>query len=159
MKTSERLDNLAGQLCKAVIPVRREYFVGKGKEVGICTLSSLDLLERISRMDDVLNKVAIAGRLLSENKGIDAIIKFVMEHPDLTRIVVCGRDSKGHRAGQALLSLSENGIDDGGKIIDALGPYPILKSGPRQIEEFRNRVKLVDMIGVAAIEKIVALVP
>lgn len=159
MKTTERLDNLAGQICKAIIPVKREYFVGGGKALAICTLSSLDLLEKISRMDEVMAKVAIAGRLLSENKGVDTIVKFSVEHPELARIIVCGREVKGHRAGQALISLWENGADDKGRIIGALGPYPVLRSDPKEITEFRDRLTLVDMIGVTAIDKILALVP
>ena len=138
--------------------MKREQFLGKGKAVAICTLSSLDPLEKISQMPDVMNKIVIAGRLLSENKGIDAIIKFVKEHPDLNRIVVCGKEVKGHKAGQALLSLGTNGIDARGRIIGALGPYPILKAGPEEVREFQDRVRLVDMIGVTAIDKIVALV-
>jgi tetrahydromethanopterin S-methyltransferase subunit A len=46
-----------------------------------------------------MNTIAIAGRLLSENKGIDAIINFALEHPDLHGIIVCGEEVKGHRAG------------------------------------------------------------
>lgn len=38
-----------------------------------------------------MNKVLIAGRLLSENKGIDAMIAFAMKHPELKLILVCGR--------------------------------------------------------------------
>jgi tetrahydromethanopterin S-methyltransferase subunit A len=141
-----------------LIPVKGEYFVGRGKAVAICTLSSLDLLKNLSQLDDVMNNVAIAGRLLSENKGIDTLLKFVTEHPDLARIVVCGREVKGHRAGQALFSLWQNGIDNRGRIIGALGPYPTLKAGSEEILEFRERIKLVDMIGVTAIDKIAALV-
>jgi tetrahydromethanopterin S-methyltransferase subunit A len=103
-------------------------YLGRGKELAICTLSSIGLLNKISK-SDIMDGVAIAGRLLSENRDIDAIIRFTLEHPDdLRRIIVCGKEVKGHRAGQALLTLARNGIDRDGKIIGALGPYPILKS-------------------------------
>jgi hypothetical protein len=41
-----------------------------------------------------MNTIAIAGRLLSENKGIDEIINFALEHPDLRGIIVCGGRSE-----------------------------------------------------------------
>ena len=61
-------------------------------------MSSIGLLEEISK-SDLMDRIAIAGRLLSENRDIDAMIRFVLEHPDLRRIIVCGKELKGHRAG------------------------------------------------------------
>src|SRR5581483_4005405 len=106
----KKFDDAAGKICEALIPVKHESFEGRGKEVAICTLGSIDLLEEISK-SEIMGKVAIAGRLLSENKGIDAIIDYAFAHPGLKRIVVCGREVKGHMAGHALLALHRNGID------------------------------------------------
>lgn len=141
----KRFVDLAGRICEAVIPVRQEFFVGRGREAAICTLASMRLLREISCRQDIMNKVAIAGRLLSENRGIDAIIAFAVSHPDLRRIIVCGRDSKGHRAGQALLALHRNGTGPGGRIIGALGPYPLLKSPAPDIEAFRKQVRITTL--------------
>ena len=101
-----------------------------------------------------MNTIAIAGRLLSENKGIDAIINFALEHPELRLIIVCGEEVKGHRAGQALIALATNGADTTGKIIGAHGPYPILKSSAYAIEAFRRQVQILDMIGVVNVDVI-----
>jgi tetrahydromethanopterin S-methyltransferase subunit A len=103
-----------------------------------------------------MDKVAIAGRLLSENKGIDAIVAYAASHPDLKRIIVCGKEVKGHMAGQALLALHENGIDPAGRIIGARGPYPVLKSPKGQVEAFRRQVSLTDLTGVTDISRLVA---
>ena len=84
------------------------------------------------------------------------MIKFVIEHPDLRRIILCSKEVKGHRAGQALLALAKNGIDDHGRIIGAIGPYPIIKSQARQVDTFRRQVEIVDMIGTTDIRKLVA---
>jgi tetrahydromethanopterin S-methyltransferase subunit A len=155
MPIRKKFDDAAGKICEAVLPIKHEYYLGRGKELAICTLSSIDLLEEISK-SDIMGKVAIAGRLLSENKGIDTMIRFALEHPDFKRIIVCGREVKGHRAGQALLSLARNGVDRGGRIIGALGPYPILKSPARDIDTFRRQVEISDMIGTVEIKKLVA---
>lgn len=158
LKTRERLDNIAGKICKTVIPIRQEYYLGRGSSVAICTLSSFDLLDRISLTAALMNRVAIVGRLLSENKGIDAIIGFAEMHPSLDRIILCGKEVKGHKAGQALLSLAKNGIEPSGRIIGALGPYPLLHSGIKSITAFRNRVQVLDLIGTTRLETIAKLV-
>lgn len=151
----KKFDDAAGKVCEAVLPIKHEFYLGKGKELAICTLSSIDLLEEISK-SDVMGRVAIAGRLLSENRGIDAMIRFTLDHPDLRRIIVCGKEVKGHRAGQALLALGRNGVDRDGRIIGALGPYPTLKSPARDVETFRRQITILDMIGTIDIEKLVA---
>jgi tetrahydromethanopterin S-methyltransferase subunit A len=157
-KSTERFDEIAGRICKSLIPVRKEYYLGGGRSVAICTLSSLDLLERIFQTPALMDKIAIAGRLLSENKGIDAIIRFCVEHPDLERIVLCGKEVKGHRAGHALLSLVRNGIDADGRIVGAVGRYPILHSEPVDVSAFMNRVQVVDQVGITKLETIAELV-
>lgn len=155
MHIRKKFDDVAGKVCEAVLPIKHEYYIGRGKELAICTLSSVDLLEEISK-SDIMSKLAIAGRLLSENRGIDAMIRFTVEHPDLRLIIVCGKEVKGHRAGQALLALARNGIDTDGRIIGAQGPYPILKSPAGDVRDFRRRVEIIDMIGTVDIEKLVA---
>lgn len=149
----KRLENAAGKLCEALLPIKHEYYLGAGNAVAICTLSSIDLLETMSR-SSLMNKVLIAGRLISENKGIDAIIAFAMKHPELKCILVCGNEVKGHRAGQALLALVINGVDSFDRIIGAVGPNPIVTSSALDVEIFGHRVQIIDMIGIVDIGRI-----
>jgi tetrahydromethanopterin S-methyltransferase subunit A len=146
MTLKKKFDDVAGKVCEAVLPIRHDYCLGRGKELAICTLSSIDLLQEISK-SEIMDKVVIAGRLLSENKGIDAMISYAAEHSDLKRIILCGKEVKGHRAGQALLALARNGTGSDGRIIGALGPYPILKSSANDVDAFRQRIEIVDMMG------------
>ena len=106
-----------------------------------------------------MNRVALVGRLLSENKGIDAIVRFVVSHPALKEIVICGREVRGHRAGQAFLSLSRNGTDFEGRILGAVGPHPVLLSEQKDIELFRKQVKILDHVGVTDNAAVAKLVP
>jgi tetrahydromethanopterin S-methyltransferase subunit A len=65
------------------------------------------------------------------------------------------RGKKGHQAGQALVSLYKNGINNDGRIIGAKGPYPILRSSEKDIEEFRKQIiKFSDLREIADIKKI-----
>jgi tetrahydromethanopterin S-methyltransferase subunit A len=132
--------NAIGKICEALIPIKHEYYIGKGESIAICTLSSIDLLEEISNSVDIMNRILIVGRLLSENEGIDTIIKFVLDHSGLQHIIICGKEVKGHQAGQALISLYKNGMNNDGRIIGAKGPYPLLRSSQKDIEEFRKQI-------------------
>ena len=149
----KRLDNAAGRLCKALLPIKDEYYLGAGKAVAICTLSSIDLLQTICK-SDLINRIVIAGRLLSENKGIDEIITFTVNHPNLKRMIVCGKEVRGHRAGQALIALASKGIDSSGRIIGAIGPNPIVTLPLQDVDIFRHQIEINDMIGTLDIGKI-----
>jgi tetrahydromethanopterin S-methyltransferase subunit A len=149
----KRLENAAGKLCEGLLPIKHEYYLGAGKAVAICTLSSIDLLQIIAK-SDLINRVLIAGRLLSENKGIDAIIAFTLKHPYLKRIVLCGNEVRGHKAGQALLALASNGMNSSGRIIGAAGPNPVVTIPLLDVELFRHQVEIIDIIGTVDIGKI-----
>jgi tetrahydromethanopterin S-methyltransferase subunit A len=156
------LENIAGEICETLIPIKHEYYIGRrGKEIAICTLSSIHLLENICKSSEVMDEILVVGRLLSENKGIDTIIKFTLSHPELHYIIVCGKEVRGHQAGQALLSLYENGIKNnnnhtGGMfIIGAKSPYPVLRSSRGDVNAFRKQInKIYNLIGVSDIEQI-----
>jgi tetrahydromethanopterin S-methyltransferase subunit A len=150
------LEDEAGKLCKALLPIKQEYYLGSGKAAAICTLSSFDLLDMLSR-SSIMDKVLIAGRLLSENKGIDAIIGFTINHPELNRILLCGKEVKGHRAGQALLALARNGVDTSNRIIGADGPNPIITRCAQDVDIFRRQVQVTDSIGIVDMDRIAQL--
>ena len=146
-------ENVAGKLCENIIPIRHEYCIGrKGKSIAICTLASMKLLEDICK-SDLMGRVLIVGRLLSENRGIDTIVKFTLSNQELRHIILCGKEVKGHQAGQALLSLHAYGINNDksgeGIIIAAKGHYPHLKSCKEDLDLFRRQiVKIHNLVGV-----------
>jgi tetrahydromethanopterin S-methyltransferase subunit A len=153
-RIKKKFEEAAGKACEILLPIKHEFYMGRGKDIAICTLSSIDLLEEISK-SDIMTNVIIVGRLLSENKGIDMMIKFVLEHPKLKRIIVCGKEVKGHMAGQALLALATNGVDSDGRIIGAVGPSPILKSAAKDVDAFRSQVEISDMTGIVEIDQLI----
>jgi len=149
-----KLEDGAGILCKVFLPIKQEYYFGSGKSDAICTLSSTDLLELMISTSSLMEKVLIVGRLLSENRGIDAIVNRVMNYPELRRIIVCGKEVKGHRAGQALIALARNGINSNGRIIGASGPNPVIMQSQMNVEIFRHQVQIIDLIGNVDIAEI-----
>ena len=51
------LGNLIGEICKVVLPINEEFYYGNpNSSIAICTLSSLDLLKKISS-SDLMNNV------------------------------------------------------------------------------------------------------
>ena len=105
----------------------------------------MDLLKKLAR-SDVLNHVAIAGRLLSENKGIDSIINYVNKNPNISTIIVCGKEVWGHKAGHSLFELHKNGIDKNKRIIHSTSPDPYLSVPKSKINHFQKNIQLVNLI-------------
>lgn len=149
---------LAGEVCKKIFPIPEEKFAGNHtSSVAICTLSSIDLLKEISQ-SGVMKKIAIAGRLLSENKGIDELVRFVNQHPGLDTIIVCGKEVIGHRTGHALFCLHKFGTDQNNRIINSTSPDSVLSVSKKEITQFQNQVKLIDKIGETRLPNIIPLI-
>ena len=113
----------------------------------------------MERLKDLLsaNGIAICGKDVTENIGIEKIVLNVISNPNIRFLILCGQDSLGHEVGQALISLVENGVDEEGRIIGAIGSMPILKNlTQQQIETFRKQVKIVDLRGCEEVDKILA---
>lgn len=148
------IGNVIGELCKIILPIPEESYLGnKSSSIAICTLSSIDLLKIIAN-SEILDDISIAGRLLSENKGIDSIIKYVNENKNIKTIIVCGNEVWGHKAGHSLFELHKNGIDDSGRIIGSTSPDPILTVTKNEVEFFQKKITLVNMINEKNLEKI-----
>jgi len=148
------IGNAIGELCKIILPIPEESYLGNpDSSVAICTLSSIDLLKKISN-SELLNHISIAGKLLSENKGIDSIIKYLNQNKKIKTVIVCGKEVWGHKAGHSLFKLYENGIDDHGRIINSISPDPFLTSTRSEINYFQNEIYLVNLINETNIETI-----
>ncbi len=144
MNIKFKLEQAAGVVCQAIYPISVSSFSGKGTEVGICTLSSMDLLKKISR-NPIMDKLLIVGRLFSENKGIDHLIQFCTISLTMKYLILCGKDTSGHYPADALMNLMRNGLDENNKIIGTKAPYPFIKSHAHLVNKFREQIKLIDM--------------
>lgn len=149
------LGDVIGDICKVVLPIKEEYFLGDpNSSTAVCTLGSIGLLKEL-KDSEIIDRVAIIGRLLSENKGIDSMVRYVNQK-DIKKIILCGKDVWGHKAGHSLIKLHENGIDYGTKrIVGSASPEPFLTVSQTEIEHFQA-IELVDMIGETNLERISA---
>jgi tetrahydromethanopterin S-methyltransferase subunit A len=149
-----QLENAAGIVCKVIYPISITSFNGSGTEVAVCTLSSMNLLKKISR-DAIMNNLLIVGRLFSENKGIDQLIEFCTKHPSLRYLILCGKDTNGHYPADALINLIHFGLDENKKIIGTRAPHPFIKCNPNLVNKFREQIELIDMRECYDLEKII----
>jgi tetrahydromethanopterin S-methyltransferase subunit A len=63
-------------------------------------------------------------------------------------LILAGTEPKGHLCGQTLLALSENGVDENGRVIGSKGKRPILRNVTQgEIEAFRKQIQVIDLIG------------
>lgn len=131
------------------------YIIGnRSSSVAICTLADTDLPSEI-RDSGLLKNVSIVGTLSTENLGIERLIRNIASNSKINQLILCGRDSRGHQAGQAILSLKENGIDDKHRIVGAIGPRPVIKNiSEDEIEMFRKQVNVIDEIGTKEVERV-----
>jgi len=152
----DKIGDIIGDICKAVLPIREEFYLGNPKsDTAVCTLSSINLLKNI-RESGILQDVAIVGRLFSENKGIDALVRFVNCNQNVRKIIICGKEVWGHKAGHSLICLHENGIDNNGRIIGSQSPDPYLSVTKSEIGYFQKKIELVNLVGETRLDRISA---
>lgn len=130
--------------------VEGRYTVGnKNSPIAVCTNASIDEIE----VD--LKKVAIIGKCVTENIGIERIIQNIVSNSNIRYLILCGRNSKGHFVSQAIEALIENGIDKEKRIIGAKGNMPYLKNIDGElVERFRKQIKAINYTGEIDSKKI-----
>ena len=90
---------------------------------------------------------ALSGTIQTENIGLEKMICNLTANPNIRYLVVCGPESPGHMVGDAILALSNNGVDENKRIIGTSAPTPFLFNiTSEQIERFRNQIKVLDLI-------------
>lgn len=98
----------------------------------------------------------VVGSHKTENLGVERIIINLVANPQVRAIIICGKESFGHYAGQALMYIWKNGVDKEGKIIGAKGPIPYIENiDAHVIHRFREQVIYIeDMIGICDVDAV-----
>ncbi|MCX6814945.1 MAG: DUF4346 domain-containing protein [Candidatus Aenigmarchaeota archaeon] len=125
------------------------YKVGnKQSPIAICTMATVG-------MEFPMDKIAIAGKCVTENLGIEKIVKNTISNPNIRYMIICGKVPMGHFVDNAIVSLIDNGVDSEGRIIGANGGIPVVKNLTKEeVERFRKQVIPVAMPGETDIQKI-----
>jgi tetrahydromethanopterin S-methyltransferase subunit A len=135
-------------------PISGEYAVGDpNSQIAVVTLASHLDEQRIAQ------RAAIVGTCKTENIGIEKVIANIVSNCNIRYLVVCGAEVHGHLTGDAILNIHKNGIDDTGRIIDAIGAIPFISNLPQDaIDRFRDQVELVNLMNVEDLEQIEAAI-
>lgn len=131
--------------------VKGDYTVGNKKSrIAVVTLASN------------LNpspEAALWGTSKTENLGVEKIIANIISNSNIRYLLVCGAESRGHLAGNSLLAIHKNGIDEKGRIIDSDGAIPFIENIPEEaIRRFQQQVEILDKIGLTDNKEILKLV-
>lgn len=122
----------------------------------VCTLADEDLYEELRRPP--LPGVALVGMLTTENLGIERLVRNVVASPRIAWLLLCGTDSRGHRAGECLTALSQNGVDSEMRIINSPGKRArLVNLSFEEVEAFRRGTRVVPRIGLKDVGEICRL--
>lgn len=135
-------------------PLPGEYTVlDKDASGAVCTLADEHLYGELRRPP--LPGVAIVGMLTTENLGIERLVRNVVASPGIAWLLLCGTDSRGHRAGECLTALSQNGVDSEMRIVDSPGRRArLVNLSFEEVEAFRRGTRVVPRIGVKDVGEI-----
>lgn len=125
-------------------PIGGDFVLGNAASpVAVCTLASRSLLPSLAGRPEI----AIAGRVFTENVGVERMVQNLVANPRLRVLILCGRESL-HQTGQTILSLHRNGLSRDGRVVGAGGPEPFLTNlSPDELRRFQESVEVVDLIG------------
>jgi len=122
--------------------------------------SNVVIITLTSKLSFPRELFAISGEMKTENLGIERVIINTISNANIRFIVVCGKESRGHFAGQSLIAIHKNGIDEKNKIIGSKGAIPFIENVPREaVERFRRQIKkVINIIEEEDVNKIIAAV-
>ncbi|HJU13446.1 MAG TPA: tetrahydromethanopterin S-methyltransferase subunit A [Candidatus Nitrosotalea sp.] len=141
------LEEIAGEVCKILLPIDDKVYLGNPDScLAVCTLSSMALLEELAT-SSLMSHINVAGRLLSENRGIETLVRNVLANGKIRKILLCGREVQGHRTGHSLVCLHQNGLDRVGRILGSKSPDPVLTLTDSEVSRFQASVGIIDRTG------------
>ncbi len=102
-------------------------------------------LDRLVRAG-VENGAALSGFVQTANIGIEKMICNIVANPNIRYLILGGPESPGHRTGNAIMALIENGVSDDRRIIGSDALHPVLHNVPDNfIKRFRDQLTLIDL--------------
>jgi len=127
-------------------------FGSRDSPVAVCTLASRALLPLLAGRPEV----AVAGRVYTENVGIERMVQNLLRLPTVRFLLVCGRETR-HHVGQTILALHRSGLDGDGRVIGSDAPEPLMPNlQADELRRFQQDIVVVDLIGETSADVIIA---
>src|SRR3989338_8998082 len=137
-------------------PVRYKEMLALGNlksNVGVvCHWTLKDLIARGLNK----NTYAAVGQLYSRDLGVSSIIRNVLAHPYIDTLILCGNEGaiEETKSSKAFLNLMAGGGDNNHCIVGSQNKKKKKKIPADKIDLFRQRVKIINLIGCNDAEKI-----
>ncbi|MFN8635718.1 MAG: DUF4346 domain-containing protein [Chloroflexota bacterium] len=126
-------------------------FGGADSPVAVCTLGSRALLAELAGRPEIF----VAGRVFTENIGVEKMVENLAALPSIRYLIVCGRETQ-HLVGQTILALHRHGLDADRRVVGSTAPEPILPNlDPRHLATFQSHLAVLDMVGIVEVQAIV----
>ena len=139
-------------------PIPGEYSVtDPHAAVAVCVLVGDELYDQLKSVD--VAGLSIVGKTLTENLGIERLIQNILANPYIRFLLLVGGETEGHRTGQTILALAENGVNEKMRVNGSEGKRPILRNLTRlEVERFQEQVSVLDYIGTTDVAAISAAI-
>ena len=138
-------------------PIKGSYKILNLKgDTAVVTRASFSLPDNTKFND--CKRIAVIGSCVTENVGIDRMIKNLISNGRVRNIIICGKESKGHNVGNALKNLVTNGVDENKRITNATGDDPKLKVNDELIKRFRKQIQNIKVINSENPEAIIKII-
>ena len=122
--------------------------------VAVCVLVGDELYEQLKSVN--APGLAIVGKTLTENLGIERMVQNIIASPYIRSLLLVGTEAEGHRTGQTIIALGENGVNERMRVVASEGKRPILRNLTRlEIERFQKQVSVIDHIGCTELTPII----
>src|SRR3954447_750655 len=92
-------------------------FGGMESPVAVCTLASRTLLPELAGRPEI----AVAGRVYTENLGVERMVQNLAAFDGVRFLIVCGRETR-HLVGQTILALHRGGLDKASRVVGSDAP-------------------------------------
>jgi tetrahydromethanopterin S-methyltransferase subunit A len=120
--------------------------------IAVCTLATRTLLPKLAGRPEI----AIAGRVFTENVGVERMVRNLLAMPGLSALILCGRESR-HRVGETILCLHRDGLDGAGRVVGSQAPEPFMPNlGRTDLRRFQDRFSVIDLVGELSVDAILA---
>ena len=120
--------------------------------IAVCTLATRTLLPKLAGRPEI----AIAGRVFTENVGVERMVRNLLAMPGLSTLILCGRESR-HRVGETILCLHRDGLDASGRVVGSRAPEPFMPNLDRtDLRRFQDRFSVIDLIGELSVDTVLA---
>jgi tetrahydromethanopterin S-methyltransferase subunit A len=120
--------------------------------VAVCTLASRAMLAALAGRPEI----AVAGRVYTENVGVERMIQNLAGFSSVRFLIVCGRETR-HKVGQTIVALHRAGLDSDARVVGSEAPEAVMPNlTADQLRTFQQRITLVDMIDITDAEAVTA---